>query len=151
ESLRRILTLRLATVREGGEPARRRALRSEFSDGEWRLVSELADHPYRLLVTTTSEMGETHAEVAHEAIFRRWEKLREWVDGERKFLAWRSGIEADRKRWEGTPKDSHKDALLRGFALAEAEGWLATHQKEISAASRKFITLSQQQRRLEKL
>ena len=55
-------------MREGEEPTRRRALRSEFSDEEWRLVSELADHPNRLLVTATPEGGETYAEVAHEAI-----------------------------------------------------------------------------------
>src|SRR5262249_17649652 len=51
--LRRIFTLKLATVREGEEPSRRRALRSEFTDEEWRLVSELAGHPNRLLVTAT--------------------------------------------------------------------------------------------------
>ena len=53
DELRRIFTLKLATVREGEEPTRRRALRSDFSDEEWRLVSELADHPNRLLVTAT--------------------------------------------------------------------------------------------------
>src|SRR5207249_1329266 len=83
DAVRRILTLKLATVREDSEPTRRRAPRSEFSDDEWRLVSELADHPYRLLVTATPESGETYAEVAHEAIFRRWEKLRDWVAAER--------------------------------------------------------------------
>jgi hypothetical protein len=55
EQLRRIFTLKLATVLEDGEPNRRRALRSEFTDEEWRLVSELADHPNRLLVTATTE------------------------------------------------------------------------------------------------
>src|SRR5262249_32448954 len=35
DQLRRILTLKLANVREGEEPTRRRALRSEFSDKEW--------------------------------------------------------------------------------------------------------------------
>ena len=72
DALRRILTLKLATVREDGEPTRRRALRAEFSDEEWRLVSELSGYPYRLLVTATTEARETYAEVAHEAIFRRW-------------------------------------------------------------------------------
>jgi hypothetical protein len=38
DALRRVLTLRLATVREDGEPTRRRAFRSEFSQDEWRLV-----------------------------------------------------------------------------------------------------------------
>ena len=94
DELRRIFTLKLATVREGEEPTRRRALRSEFSDEEWRLVSELADHPNRLLVTATPEGGETYAEVAHEAIFRRWDKLRDWIAAEREFLAWKTGLEA---------------------------------------------------------
>src|SRR3974377_2145049 len=75
DELRRIFTLKLATVREGEEPTRRRAARSEFTNEEWRLVSELADHPNRLLCTV-SETGETYAEVAHEAVFRRWDKLR---------------------------------------------------------------------------
>jgi hypothetical protein len=44
EMLRRIFTLKLSTVRQDGEPTRRRAARSEFSDEEWRLISELADH-----------------------------------------------------------------------------------------------------------
>ena len=103
EKLRRIFTLLLATVREGEEPTRRRAPRSEFTDEEWRLVTELADHPNRLLVTATSEAGETHAEVAHEAVFRRWDKLREWIAAEREFLAWRTGLEAARRAWQNTP------------------------------------------------
>src|SRR5262249_20948744 len=71
DTLRRIFTLKLATLPEGEEPTRRRAARSEFTNEEWRLVSELADHPNRLLVTATPEGGEAYAEVAHEAIFRR--------------------------------------------------------------------------------
>src|SRR5258708_37926892 len=57
DQLRRIFTLKLATVREGEEPTRRRALRSEFSAEEWRLVSALADHPNALLVTATPDGG----------------------------------------------------------------------------------------------
>jgi hypothetical protein len=73
DAIKRILTLHLATVREDGEPARRRAPRSQFSDDEWRLVGELADHPNRLVVTAVREGGEAYAEIAHEAVFRRWE------------------------------------------------------------------------------
>src|SRR5207247_8090068 len=79
DELRRIFTLKLATVREGEEPTRRRATRSEFTDEEWRLVSELADYRNRLLVTATTEGGETYAEGAHEAMFRRWDTLRYWI------------------------------------------------------------------------
>jgi len=94
DALRRVLTLRLATVREDGKPTRRRAARAEFSDQEWQLVSELANYPNRLVVTVTTESGETFAEVAHEAIFKRWDKLRDWIAAEREFLAWRSNLEA---------------------------------------------------------
>ena len=140
--LRRILTLRLATVREDGEPTRRRAARAEFSDEEWRLVSELADYPNRLLVTATPEVGEIYAEVAHEAIFRRWDKLRDWIAGEREFLAWRSGLEAARRAWQATPDSSKGNALLMGAALTQAQRWLAPRAQDLPKVDREFIGLS---------
>jgi formylglycine-generating enzyme required for sulfatase activity len=162
DALKQIFTLKLATVRADGEPTKRRESRAEFSDEEWKLVSELAGHPYRLLVTANPESGETYAEVSHEAIFRRWDKLRQWIAEEREFLIWRAGLEAARRAWEMAPEEfervisgwreslspeqrlraSKYDALLRGFALAQAEYWLATRSHEISEADRTFIVLS---------
>ncbi len=136
DKLRRIFTLKLATVREGEEPTRRRALRSEFSDEEWRLVCELADHPNRLLVTATPEGVETYAEAAHEAIFRRWDKLRDWIAAERQFLAWRTGLEAARRAWEAMPEGSKNDALLMGAALAQAQSWLAKRREDLPVVDR---------------
>jgi formylglycine-generating enzyme required for sulfatase activity len=142
DELRRIFTLKLATVREDGEPTRRCAVRSEFSDKEWRMVSDLADHPNRLLVTATTEVGDTYAEVAHEAIFRHWEKLRDWIAAEREFLAWRSGLEAARRAWQATPEGSKDDALLMGFGLAQAQLWLAKRAQDLPRADTQFIDLS---------
>ena len=142
DALQRLLTLRLATVREDGEPTRRRAARSEFTDEEWRLASELADHPNRLLVTATTEGGETYAEVAHEAIFRRWEKLREWIGAEREFLVWRSGLEAARRAWQATPDEARNDALLMGLSLAQAQGWAAKRADDLPPGDRDFIAAS---------
>jgi formylglycine-generating enzyme required for sulfatase activity len=140
--LRRILTLNLATVREDGEPTRRRATRSEFSDAQWRLVSELADHPYRLLAIGTPETGEALAEVAHETIFRRWGKLREWIAAEREFLAWRSGLESARRAWQAAPAASKDGALLMGLAATNANNWLRHRSADIAPADRHFIQLS---------
>jgi len=147
DDLRRILTLKLANVREGEEPTRRRAPRREFSDEEWRLVSELADHPNRLLVTATPEGGETFAEVAHESIFRRWHKLRDWIGAEREFLAWKTGVEAARRTWQGTPDRTKKEAVLMGLALAQAQDWLVKRPKDIAEAEGKFIVLSRREAR----
>jgi hypothetical protein len=152
ELLRRIFTLKLATVREDGEPTRRRAPRSEFTDKEWRLVSELADHPNRLLVTATSVASETYAEVAHETIFRRWEKLRDWIAAEREFLAWKTGLESARLIWEKTPDSSKNSALLLGFGLAQALRWRAKRPDDIAQTDQDFISLSRkmmQRRRLQ--
>jgi formylglycine-generating enzyme required for sulfatase activity len=142
DALRRVLTLRLATVREDGEPTRRRAARAEFSDQEWQLVSELANYPNRLVVTVTTESGETFAEVAHEAIFKRWDKLRDWIAAEREFLVWRSNLEAAHRAWQAAPDRSKSDALLMGFALTQAQSWLAKRSKDLPAADRQFIELS---------
>jgi formylglycine-generating enzyme required for sulfatase activity len=142
DELRQIFTLKLATVREGEEPTRRRALRSEFSDDEWRLVSELAYDPYRLLVTATPEDGETYVEVAHEAIFRRWDKLRDWIAAEREFLAWKTGLEAARRAWQGTSESSRDDALLMGVALAQAQSWLGKRREDLPVVDRNFIDQS---------
>jgi formylglycine-generating enzyme required for sulfatase activity len=141
-ALRRMLTLRLATVRDDGEPTRRRASFSEFSSEEWRLVSALADYPNRLLVTVTPKVGETYTEVAHEAIFRRWDKLREWIAAEREFLTWRSALEILRLAWESTEKCSRDEALLIGFSLERARRWLANRVEDIPPADRDFIVLS---------
>jgi hypothetical protein len=138
--LRRILTLKLATVREDGKPTKRRASRAEFTDPEWRLVSDLADHPYRLLVTTTTEAGETYAEVAHESIFLHWQKLREWIVAEQDFLSWRRLFEDHRKIWES---EDHKDgALLMGLHLTKAKKWANERANDLSDADREFIRLS---------
>jgi hypothetical protein len=140
--LRRIFTLKLATVREGEEPTRRRAFRSEFTDEERRLVAELADHPNRLLVTATPEGAESYVEVAHEAIFRRWDKLRDWIAAEREFLAWKTGLEAARCAWQGTSGSSKDDALLMGVALAQAQSWLGKRREDLPVVDRNFIDQS---------
>ena len=141
-ALRRVLTLRLATVREDGEPTRRRAAREEFSEEEWRLVSELAAFPNRLVVTISKSTGETYAEVAHEAIFRRWDKLREWIAGEREFLAWRTGLESARRGWETAPQEAKEESLLMGFPLVQARRWLAQRKEDLSRTDREFIERS---------
>jgi hypothetical protein len=167
DKLRRIFTLKLATVREGQEPTRRRAWRSEFSEDEWLLVTELADDPNRLLVTGISDAGVTpevspttnsaskvepsagegYAEVAHEVIFRRWEKLRQWVTNEREFLAWRSGLEAARLAWQATPKQK-RAMLLTGRVLTQAVDRLKKRRADISKVDQDFIIRSRNRRRL---
>ena len=80
--------------------------------------------------------------MAHEAILRRWGKLRDWIAAEREFLAWRTGLEAARRTWQATPKRSKKDSLLRGAALTQAQSWLARRSDDIPEVDREFTVLS---------
>ena len=90
-----------------------------------------------------SEAGETYAEVAHEAVFRRWQRApSDWIAAEREFLAWRSGLEAARRAWQDVPDASKTDALLTGFALGQAKQWFTKRSDDISEADRQFITQS---------
>ena len=91
-----------------------------FTDEEWLLVSELADHPNRLLVTATPESGETYTEAAHEAIFRRWDALREWIATEREFLAWKTGLEAARRVLYCSPVLRHPAGLIQAANFRSA-------------------------------
>src|SRR5262245_42372625 len=80
--------------------------------------------------------------VAHEAVLRRWEKLREWIAQEREFLIWRSGLEAARRAWQSTSDGSRNEALVMGAALVQAESWLAKRRGDLSAIDRDFIDRS---------
>jgi formylglycine-generating enzyme required for sulfatase activity len=150
-SLRRLFTVRLATVRPDGVPMRRRALRTEFTDAEWQMVSELADHPHRLLVVAMLDSGDVYAEVAHEAIFGRWDKLRQWIASEREFLAWRSGLEAARRSWEAAPPNTKNGALIMGLPLMQAKKLSTQRPDDLSQADREFIDHSVKHRRRQRV
>jgi formylglycine-generating enzyme required for sulfatase activity len=89
--------------------------------------------------------------VAHEAIFRRWHKLRDWIAAEREFLAWRTGLEAARRDWQATPQASKDDALIMGFALTQALRWLAKRPADIPETNQAFIVLSRKMMQRRKL
>src|SRR5262249_18554776 len=100
------------------------------------------DDPNRLLVTATSETGETYAEVAHEAVFRRLGKVSYWIAAEREFLAWKTGLEAARRAWQGTSDGSRDEALLRGAALRQARSWIGKRREDLPVVDRNFIDQS---------
>lgn len=61
-------------------------------------------------------------DVAHEALIRGWQRLREWVDADREFRAWQERLRSALRQWQANHYDD--GALLRGAPLAEAEQWL---------------------------
>ena len=76
ESVRRIF-VQLVRPGEGTEDTRRLATRAELGEENWQLVHKLADA--RLVVTSRDAFGHDVVEVAHEALIRGWDCLRNWM------------------------------------------------------------------------
>jgi TPR repeat protein len=130
-SLRRLLTLKLASVPPEGEPVRRQTTAEECTDAEWALARRLAEHPWRLVV-----IGERAAdrriiaEVAHEAMLRSWPRLAHWLRDERYFLIFKGDAERAERRWR--EMSGENSALLTGLDLTRAEGWLPKRSEDLS-------------------
>ena len=121
----------------GTEDTKRRALRTELSD-DWELVQRLADS--RLIVTDKDERNRETAELIHEALIQRWERLRAWMDADRSFRGWQERLRASLRQWEASDYDD--GALLRGVPLAEAKHWLIERDPEVSESEKQFIKTS---------
>lgn len=124
---------------EGTEDTRRVATRSEIGEENWSLVRELADA--RLVVSGHNEAkNEDTVEVIHEALIRRWQRLRDWMAADREFRMWQERLRVTVRQWETIKRDD--GGLLRGVALAEAEEWLQQRSGELSGLEREFIEAS---------
>ncbi len=95
----------------------------------------------RLLSSYVGDDGEPMVEVAHEALFRSWSRLKDWLDEDEEFHLWRKRLGEAMAEWERRGKDV--SALLGGLALTEAERWLEQRSDELEDEERGFIGLSQ--------
>jgi hypothetical protein len=91
----------------------------------------------RLVVTT----AEPAVDIVHEALFRRWDRLRNWIAEERDFLRWRQRLDERRLEWEEANRDPRE--LLNSRALEEAARWLEQRREAISQQQLLFIQASQ--------
>lgn len=131
--------LRLVRPGEGEADTRRRATLGEVGAEGQQFVKSLADE--RLLVTSQrAGGGEETIEVSHEALIRHWDRLKGWVDADRRFLAWQQRLRTSVDQYEENHKNA--DLLLRGFPLTEALEWLKKKPGSFSARERQFVTTS---------
>jgi WD40 repeat protein len=136
---RHLRTALLAMVRvdEEGRYVRRPALWKELPEAVHDLLERFVQA--RLLVSRSDE-GERIVEVAHEALFRSWDRLGAWLNADREFLLWCQRLRGEIAEWERNAHD--ESMLLRGPVLTEAERWLAERADGLKPAERQFITAS---------
>jgi len=140
-ALRRLLTLKLATVPPAGEPLRRPTRREECTEQEWSLAERLAEQSWRLVVIAERSVDRTIvAEVAHEALLRAWPRLMGWLRDQREFLIFKGDVERSELRWCDLGRAD--EALLTGLDLRQAERFLPGYAADLSEEVVDFIRRS---------
>ena len=95
----------------------------------------------RLLVADTGPQGEVAVRVAHEALLREWQRVKEWLTENREFLRMRDRLDSSRKLWlsRGKQKD---DLLEPGLHLAEGEKLVKDFGASFSREQTDYISAS---------
>ncbi|HYC59247.1 MAG TPA: toll/interleukin-1 receptor domain-containing protein [Thermoanaerobaculia bacterium] len=140
--------VRVSRADEEGSDTRRRAHRDEIGTEDWKLVHGFAGERARLVVVSKDPAsGEDSVEVVHEALIRRWDRLREWLNTDREFLLWRQDLSLYRA---GSP-----EGIPQGTLLATASKWLRERGDDLNPDEREYIeksvTSAARTRRMRKL
>ncbi|MFI9361393.1 hypothetical protein ACIG5E_10050 [Kitasatospora sp. NPDC053057] len=136
----RQILLRLVHVVDGAEDTRRRA-----PLGELDLEGDPAAPTARAALTEARlvVVDDDHAELAHEAVLRAWQRLRDWIENDRAGLLVRQRLHDAADAWERDERD--EGALYRGVRLAAALQWIeeSAQRHGTTSAAREFVAAGQ--------
>ena len=93
--------------------------------------------------------GHATVEVAHESLFREWDRLAAWIDRHRAALRRFETFSAAADEWEVSGRDD--DYLLTGTRLAEFEAWSAEGTLQIAGNKKEYLTACLERRSAEQL
>lgn len=142
ESELREALVSLARITEDGSSFVRQAVRwDELPTTVHPMLRMFVDH--RLLTVR----GDGSIEVAHEALFRSWRRLADWLEQDREFMLWHRRLGAGLTEWQRTGEDD--DALLHGRAIDDAQRWAAQRPQTLTPDERRFVEASGAARDLE--
>lgn len=102
-----------------------------------------ADAPTANGVTAAGNIEDSPLiEVAHEALFRVWDRLVEWLTDEQDFLVGKARIAQTLTDWQALPAAARNNGLLVGVLLDRARCWLIDRPDGFRAVEREFIKAS---------
>ena len=144
QNMARQIFLRLVTLGEGQEDTRRRIFQGELLTlGERDVVEHVIDRfgRYRLLTFDRDEATRSSTvEVAHEALIRRWERLREWLMESRQDVRLERELLHAAHEWEAAAKD--KSYLMQGNRLLTFEEWSESTTLRLNELELEFLAES---------
>jgi hypothetical protein len=85
------------------------------------------------------------AELVHEALIARWERLQNWVKKDETFRRWEEDLKHDLVVYRQTQRK--RSAFLTGANLAQAEAMFRTRKQDLSAEEQTFIEASLRHKR----
>jgi DNA-binding SARP family transcriptional activator/basic membrane lipoprotein Med (substrate-binding protein (PBP1-ABC) superfamily) len=134
--------LRLVQLGHGTTESRRRLPLSDLTglDLDPVLLSKVLESfgGRRLLsFDRDTATGQATVEVAHESLFREWERLAGWIDRHRTALQRFETFRAATDEWEASGR--HPDYLLTGTRLAEFEAWSHEGTLQLGGNQRAFL------------
>lgn len=150
--LREAIIPAMVRVNLEGQFVSRPAPWRDVSTGARPMIDQLIDA--RLLVRRGGESEEGAViEVAHEALFRVWPRLAEWLELEREYLIGRGRLEIALADWNALPDDNRDKGLLTGILLHRARAWMVDHPERLRGDERAFIeaSVTREQRRIDEL
>src|SRR5262245_22477314 len=128
DALRDAFVPQLVRVRlEDGKRVRQPARLKDLPEGAKRLIDALVEA--RLLSTRDGLV-----EVAHEALFKAWPMLDQWLTEEHAFLADLERIRGGHDVWTQAGADKKGGALLHGLLLSRARDWLQKYPQRFASA-----------------
>lgn len=115
---------------------------SRLPEGARGLIDRFVEKRLLRVRTAPGEDDTTRAvvEASHEALFRAWKRLSDWLAQDRQFLQWRDRTRVAADQWEREGQD--EALLLRGRILREARDWLEERPAAIDARERTYIEAS---------
>jgi len=145
----RQLFLRLVTLGEGTEDTRRRVRWSELSfyDADDDPLTDVLDTftKYRLLTGDNDpQTREPTVEVAHEALIRQWQRLRDWLSDNRENIRIQRQVVAAVNEWHQNGNDD--SFLASGMRLDQFALLLDSSDIALTADETNYITSSIEQR-----
>jgi hypothetical protein len=127
----------LAQVNDQGATIRRIAAWSGFNDEQQELLTKFDE--WRLVVRRAENEGGT-VEVAHEALFREWTRLRSWLEPERVRLEALRSITTAAEVWNRQGRGSawldHRSSRLRA---ASALGKVPRYQRQLGPVQQAYL------------
>ena len=153
QAIARTIFLRLTELGTGTQDTRRRARLEELTtsspkpDEVSRVLKLLVDARL-VVIDRVADTGQEVVEVVHEALIRHWQRLRDWLDEDRRLLRLRQGVQRAAADWAATNREDDSFLIHRDERLKQVIALLNHPRITLDEAERAYLRACQ---RIDKL